>query len=298
MRLSKSARAICHVIENMLFVPHETGEALRHKITSGKNHPQRTGENIIFDFGKTTGGIVMNNENETEELQEMMHEEMERRFSRADEKSMGMIEEYVAGGFCETLARLAVYLGKERAEKALGKLPEEIRAEIERRIDALDNKTRTDQKIILEAEQVFQKTDFCGKAMADSVIEGAGQKVLATLYHESDALFTRNPVLATNIEKYIFRFEDIVRLSDRDTQKMLREVDVTTLAKALQGNNTKKVWKKVCRLMSKRAAKRQKEEIKFLGPVPVHEVDAAQNKILEVIRRLEKSGDIVIARFE
>ena len=239
----------------------------------------------------------MNNENEAEELQKMACEEMERRFSEADEKSMGMLEEYVAGGFCETLARIAVYLGKDRAEKALGKLPEKIRTEIEKRIDALDDKTRTDPEIILEAEQVFKKTDFCGKAMADSVIEGAGQKVLAALYHESDALFTRNPVLTTNIEKYIFRFEDIVHLNDRATQNMLREVDMTTLAKALRGNNTKKVWKKVCRLMSKRAAKSLKMEMEFMGPVPVHEVDAAQNEILEVIRRLEKSGYIVIARF-
>ena len=240
----------------------------------------------------------MNNENETEESQKMAREEMERRFSETDEKSMGMIEEYVAGGFCETLAQLAVYLGKERAEKALGKLPEEIRTEIEKRIDALDNKTRTDPEIVLEAEHVFKKTDFCGKAMADSVIEGAGQKMLAALYHESDALFTRNPVLAASIERYTFLFEDIVRLNDRCTQKMLREIDMTPLAKALRGKNTESVQQKIYQNMSKRAAENLKMEMEFIGPIPVREVEAAQNEILEVIRRLEKNDDIVIPRFE
>ena len=241
----------------------------------------------------------MNNENESEELKEMAREEMERRFSEADEKYMGMIEEYVAGGFCETLARLAIYLGKERAERALGKLPEEMRAEIERQIDALGDKTcRTAQEIVFEAEHVFEKAGVCGKAMADSVINGAGQKVLATLYHESDALFARNPVLAASIERYTFLFEDIVRLSDRCTQKMLREIDMTPLAKALRGKNAKAVQKKVRRNMSKRAAENLKMEMEFMGPIPVREVEAAQNEILEVIRRLEKNDDIVIPRFE
>lgn len=241
----------------------------------------------------------MNNENETEELKEMAREEMERRFSEADEKYMGMLEGYVAGGFCETLAQLAIYLGKERAERALGKFPEEMRADIERRIDALGNKAcRTDSEIVLEAEHVFEKAGVCGKAMADSVINGAGQKVLATLYHENDALFARNPVLATSVKKHLFLFEDIVHLCDRDTQRMLREIDMKTLAKALRGNNTKAVRKKVFRNMTKRAAKRQKMEMEFMGPIPVREVDAAQNEILEVIRQLEKKGDIVIPRFE
>ncbi|MBD5441841.1 MAG: hypothetical protein HDR34_00290 [Treponema sp.] len=149
----------------------------------------------------------MNNENESEELKEMAREEMERRFSEADEKYMGMIEEYVAGGFCETLARLAIYLGKERAERALGKLPEEMRAEIERRIDAFGDKTcRTAPEIVFEAEHVLEKAGIDSKMMADSMINGAGQKVLATLYHENDALFARNPVLATSVEKHLFFF--------------------------------------------------------------------------------------------
>lgn len=237
----------------------------------------------------------MNNEIETAKLEEWAHEEMERLFSEADEKYMGMIEEYVEGGFCETLARLAIYLGKERAEKALGKLLEETRAEIERRIDALGDKTRrTDPEIVLEAGHVLEKAGVCSKMMADSVISSAGQKVLAALYHESDTLFARNPVLAASIERYTFLFEDIAHIDDRATQKILREVEGVTLAKALRGKNAEAVRKKIYQNMSKRAAEMLKEDIEFMGPIPVREVDAAQKEILDIIRRMEECGDIVI----
>ena len=242
----------------------------------------------------------MNSEIETAKLEEWAHEEMERLFSEADEKYMGMIEEYVAGGFCETLARLAIYLGKERAEKALGKLSEKTRAEIERRIDALGDKTRrTDPEIVLEAGHVLEKAGVSSKMMADSVISSAGQKVLAALYHESDTLFARNPVLAASIERYTFLFEDIAHIDDRATQKILREVEEVTLAKALRGKNAEAVREKIYQNMSKRAAEMLKEDIEFMGPIPVREVDAAQKKILDIIRRLEECGEIVIIdRFE
>ncbi|MBD5411847.1 MAG: hypothetical protein HDR51_03760 [Treponema sp.] len=237
----------------------------------------------------------MNSENETAKLEEWAHEEMERRFSEADEKYMGMIEEYVAGGFCETLARLAIYLGRERAERAIGKLSEETRAEVERRIEAFGDKTRrTDLEIVLEAGHVLEKAGINSKTMADSVINDAGQKVLAAFYHESDTLFARNPVLATSIEKYTFLFEDIAHIDDRATQKILREVEGVTLAKALRGKNAEAVREKIYQNMSKRAAEMLKEDIEFMGPIPVREVDAAQKEILDIIRRLEECGEIVI----
>lgn len=237
----------------------------------------------------------MNSEVETAKLEEWAHEDMERRFSEADEKYMSIIEEYVASGFCETLARLAIYLGKERAEKALGKLPEETRAEIERRINALGDKTRrTDPEIVLEAGHVLEKAGIDSKMMADSVINGAGQKVLAALYHESDALFARNPVLAASIERYTFLFEDIAHIDDRATQRILRNVEQITLAKALRGKNAESVREKIYQNMSKRAAEMLKEDIEFMGPIPVREVDAAQKEILDIVRRLEECGDIVI----
>ncbi len=236
----------------------------------------------------------MDIEDEMEKIEELAHEEAERRLSEADEKCMGILEEYVAGGFYETLARLAVYLGKERAERALGKLSEEVRAEIEKRID--DKMSRADSEARFEAKHVLEKAGIDDKAMADFVIDGAGQKVFVALWHKRWGLFDRNPILANSVEKYMFLLEDIVHLSDRDTQRVLREVENTTLAKALKGKNTEAVREKFVRNMSKRAAEMLNEDIEFIGPIRIRDILAAQNEVLDIIRKLEDKGDIVIGR--
>lgn len=99
----------------------------------------------------------------------------------------------------------------------------------------------------------------------------------------------------TELNKRIFMFEDIVLLDDRSVQRVLREVDQDELAKALKGADSE-VCDKIYRNMSKRAATMLKEEIEFLGPLSIKDVYEARERIVSVIRRLEESGDIVIAR--
>lgn len=104
-----------------------------------------------------------------------------------------------------------------------------------------------------------------------------------------------NQILAEEIKKRIFVFEDIVILDDRSTQKVLREVDALELAKALK-NADENIRDKIFKNMSKKAATMLKEDIEFMGPVRLKDVEEAQMKILSIIRRLEDSGEIVIAR--
>lgn len=99
----------------------------------------------------------------------------------------------------------------------------------------------------------------------------------------------------TELNKRIFMFEDIVLLDDRSIQIVLREVDQVELAKALKGADSE-VCDKIYRNMSKRAATMLKEEMEFLGPLSIKDVYEEREKIVSVIRRLEESGDIVIAR--
>lgn len=93
----------------------------------------------------------------------------------------------------------------------------------------------------------------------------------------------------------MFVFEDIVMLDDRAIQKVLREVDTQELAKALKSVDTE-VQDKIFRNMSKRAASMLKEDMEFMGPVRLKDVEEAQQKIVSTIRRLEDGGEIVIAR--
>ena len=104
-----------------------------------------------------------------------------------------------------------------------------------------------------------------------------------------------DPELAEEIKKRMFVFEDIVMLDDRAIQKVLREVDTQELAKALKSVDTE-VQDKIFRNMSKRAAAMLKEDMEYMGPVRLKDVEESQQKIVSVIRRLEDSGEIVIAR--
>jgi len=93
----------------------------------------------------------------------------------------------------------------------------------------------------------------------------------------------------------MFVFEDIVMLDDRSIQKVMREVDSTELAKALKSVDTE-VQDKIFRNMSKRAASMLKEDMEFMGPVRLKDVEEAQQKIVSIIRHLEDTGEIVVAR--
>jgi flagellar motor switch protein FliG len=93
----------------------------------------------------------------------------------------------------------------------------------------------------------------------------------------------------------MFVFEDIVLLDDRSIQKVMREVDSQELAKALKSVDTE-VQDKIFRNMSKRAAGMLKEDMEYMGPVRLKDVEESQQKIVSIIRHLEDTGEIVIAR--
>jgi flagellar motor switch protein FliG len=104
-----------------------------------------------------------------------------------------------------------------------------------------------------------------------------------------------DPELAEEIKKRMFVFEDIVLLDDRAIQKVLREVDTAELAKALKAVDSE-VQDKIYRNMSKRAATLLKEDMDYMGPIRLKDVEEAQQKIVSIIRKLEEQGEIVVAR--
>ena len=93
----------------------------------------------------------------------------------------------------------------------------------------------------------------------------------------------------------LLRLEDIVQLDDRAIQKVLRDVDQPELAKALKSVDSD-VQDKIFRNMSKRAAAMLKDDMEFMGPVRLKDVEESQQKIVSMIRHLEEIGEIVIAR--
>ena len=106
---------------------------------------------------------------------------------------------------------------------------------------------------------------------------------------------SENPELADEIKKRMFVFENLVTLDDRSLQRVLREVDMKDLALALR-TASEDVSNRLFKNLSKRAVDMLKEDISLMGPVRLRDVEEAQQKIVNVIRQLDESGEIVIAR--
>jgi flagellar motor switch protein FliG len=110
-----------------------------------------------------------------------------------------------------------------------------------------------------------------------------------------EGLVRIDPDLATSIKNLMFTFDDLIFVDDRSIQKILKEVDSKELAIALKGASDE-VKEKIFRNMSERAAGMLREEMEYLGPVRVKEVEEAQRRILAIVSSLEESGDIIIHR--
>ena len=199
----------------------------------------------------------------------------------------------------QTIALILAYLDPGKASVILQNLPVEIQSDVARRIATMD---RTSPDVLREVERVLEKKlstlsseDYTAAGGVESIVEilnlvdRSSEKSIIESLEEDDA------ELAEEIKKRMFVFEDIVLLDDRAIQRVLREVDSQELSKALKSVDVE-VQDKVFKNMSKRAAAMLKEDMEFMGPVRLKDVEDAQQKIVASIRRLEDSGEIVIAR--
>ncbi len=206
---------------------------------------------------------------------------------------------FIQQEYPQTIALILAYLEPGKAAVILQNLPEEMQPEVSKRLATMD---RTSPDVLREVERVLEKKlstlsseDYTSAGGVESIVEilnlvdRSSEKAIIESLEEED------PDLAEEIKKRMFVFEDIVMLDDRAIQKVLREVDTQELSKALKSVDTE-VQDKIFRNMSKRSASMLKEDMEFMGPVRLKDVEEAQQKIVSTIRRLEDSGEIVIAR--
>jgi flagellar motor switch protein FliG len=199
----------------------------------------------------------------------------------------------------QTIALILAYLEPNKASVILQNLPNDVQSDVSRRIATMD---RTSPEVLREVERVLEKKlstlsseDYTTAGGVDSIVEILNLVDRASEKQIIEALEDEDPELAEEIKKRMFVFEDIVMLDDRAIQKVLREVDSQELAKALKSVDTE-VQDKIFRNMSKRAAGMLKEDMEYMGPVRLKDVEEAQQKIVSIIRHLEDTGEIVVAR--
>ncbi len=199
----------------------------------------------------------------------------------------------------QTIALIMAYLQPEQSAIILSSLPSDLQIDVARRIATMD---RTSPDVIKDVERILERKlsslvtqDFTAAGGVDSIVELLNRADRTTERTIIEALEVQDPELAEEIKKRMFVFEDIVLLDDRSLQLVLREIETKDLGLALKAVSAE-VSSKVYKNMSKRAADMLREEIEFMGPVRIRDVEEAQQKIVNVIRRLEESGEIVVSR--
>ncbi|RKX78427.1 MAG: flagellar motor switch protein FliG [Spirochaetes bacterium] len=199
----------------------------------------------------------------------------------------------------QTIALILAYLEPQKAQIILGSLPHEIQSDVAKRIATMD---RTTPEVLREVERVLEKKlstlsseDYTQAGGVESIVNILNLVDRSTEKAIIESLEEEDPELAEEIKKRMFVFEDIVLLDDRAIQKVLREVDTQELAKALKAVDSE-VQDKIYRNMSKRAATLLKEDMEYMGPIRLKDVEESQQKIVSIIRKLEEQGEIVVAR--
>ena len=199
----------------------------------------------------------------------------------------------------QTIALILAYLEPQKASIILSNLPHEVQSDVAKRVATMD---RTSPEVLREVERVLEKKlstlsseDYTSAGGVESIVEILNTVDRSTEKSIIESLEEEDPELAEDIKKRMFVFEDIVMLDDRAIQKVMREVDTAELAKALKSVDSE-VQDKIYRNMSKRAATLLKEDMEYMGPIRMKDVEEAQQKIVSIIRKLEEQGEIVVAR--
>ncbi|MGC8955534.1 MAG: flagellar motor switch protein FliG [Fervidobacterium sp.] len=199
----------------------------------------------------------------------------------------------------QTIALVLSFLEPRIAAQVLGALPENLQIEVIKRISLLE---RASPDVVKEVEKLLEKK-FAGVSTQTMSAVG-GLDTAAEIMNSLDRSTEKNimerltyesPELAEEIRRRMFVFEDILKIDDRAVQLVLREVNMQDLAVALKGAS-EELKQKIMNNMSKRAQQLLKDEMEFMGPVRVKDVEEAQQKIINIIRRLEEAGEIVISR--
>lgn len=199
----------------------------------------------------------------------------------------------------QTIALILSYLPASQSAQIVSALPPDRQADVAKRIAVMD---RTSPDVIKEVEKVLESKlaslvnqDYTIIGGVDAVVEILNTVDRGTEKHIMETLEIEEPELADEIRKKMFVFEDILLLDDRSIQRVLREVENNDLGLALKGANDQ-VQTAIFNNLSKRLATMIKEDMEFMGPVRMKDVEEAQQKIVAIIRKLEDAGDVVISR--
>jgi flagellar motor switch protein FliG len=197
----------------------------------------------------------------------------------------------------QTISLILSHLPTHKAAEVLAGLPAKKQVEVVKRIANMEH---ANPEVVKEVERTLEHR--LASVVAQEFEDVGGVQNVASILNLTDratekgileALEEDQPDLVERIRRLMFVFEDILLVNDRGIQKVMKEVDNDELALALKGAS-EQLREKIFRNMSERAAAMIKEELEYMGPVRVSDVEAAQQRIVDVLRKLEDAGEVVI----
>jgi flagellar motor switch protein FliG len=222
-----------------------------------------------------------------------------RPFDFARKADPAQILNFIQNENTQTIALVLSYLQSEQASIILSSLPQEKQAEVAKRIALMDS---TSPDVVSQVERVLEQklsatvtqdyTSAGGIEAIVHILNGVDRGTERTIL---DALEIQDPELAEEIKKRMFVFEDIVSIDNRSIQRIIRDIENADLQLALKVAS-EEVREAIFRNMSKRMSETFREEMEYMGPVRLRDVEEAQTRIVSTIRRLEDAGEIIIAR--
>ncbi|HZG76745.1 MAG TPA: flagellar motor switch protein FliG [Paenibacillus sp.] len=222
-----------------------------------------------------------------------------RPFDFARKADAGQILNFIQNENAQTIALVLSYLHAEQAAIILSSLPQEKQADVAKRIALMDS---TSPEVISQVERVLEQKlsatvtqDYTSAGGIEAIVQILNGVDRGTERTILDSLEIQDPELAEEIKKRMFVFEDIVNLDNRSIQRIIRDIENADLQLALKVAS-EEVREAIFRNMSKRMADSFKEEMEFMGPVRLRDVEEAQTRIVATVRRLEEAGEIIIAR--
>ncbi|MFD0869193.1 Flagellar motor switch protein FliG [Chlamydia abortus] len=222
-----------------------------------------------------------------------------RPFDFARKADPAQILNFIQNENSQTIALVLSYLQPEQSSIILSALPQEKQADVAKRIALMDS---TSPEVLTQVEQVLENKlsatvtqDYTSAGGIESIVQILNGVDRGTERTILDSLEVQDPELAEEIKKRMFVFEDIVNLDNRSIQRIIRDIDNSDLQLALKVAS-EEVRDAIFSNMSKRMSETFKEEMEYMGPVRLRDVEEAQTRIVATIRRLEESGEIIIAR--
>ncbi|WP_097025851.1 flagellar motor switch protein FliG [Clostridium peptidivorans] len=253
-----------------------------------------------LDYAKTLLAKALGSQRAIEILDKVTEATQQfRPFAIARKADANQLLNIISNEHPQTIALILCHLQADKAGQILSELSEEVQADVAYRVATMSN---TSPMVLKEIEKVLDsklssvvRSEMKAMGGVPTIVDILNQVDRTTEKNITEALERENPELAEKVKSSMFVFEDIITLDDVSIQRVLREVETKELSLALKGAS-EEVANCIFKNQSKRAAASLKEDMEFLGPVRLMDVEKAQQKIVGIIRRLDEAGEIVIAR--